>query len=130
MPAPAPTPGCLVVGAVGVVTPAHSPRVIGPAASAPPVRRIANAAFAYPADGSVVVADGANLSATCGKSVSASGVAAVHALSLFGGAVTAQWVSLGIEGIDPTRTFSDLVGRRWPASLAPGGGCGSATGAT
>ncbi len=119
--APPPGPGCVVVGAVGVVTPAHKPRVVGPAASAPPVSRIANDAFAYPADGSVVEADGANLSATCGPSAAAGGVAAVHAVSLFGGAVTANWVTIGVDGSAPKRTFSGLRVNGKQVALAPGG---------
>jgi murein DD-endopeptidase MepM/ murein hydrolase activator NlpD len=107
---------------VGVVLPSQAPRVVGLSAEAPPVRELAQAAFAYPADGSVVAANGGSLSASCGSSGSTRGRADVRAVSLFSGWVTVDRVTLGVAGTGttPTGSFSGLrVGGR-PLSLQPG----------
>jgi murein DD-endopeptidase MepM/ murein hydrolase activator NlpD len=120
--APAPRPGCAVVGAVGVVLPSQGPRVVGLAAEAPPVRELAQAAFAYPADGSVVSADGGSLSASCGSSSSTGGKADVRAVTLFGGWVTVDRVTLGVAGTGaaPTGSFNGLRVAGRALALQPG----------
>jgi murein DD-endopeptidase MepM/ murein hydrolase activator NlpD len=120
--APAPQPGCFVVGAVGVVLPSQAARVVGPAAEAPPVQSLAQNAFAYPADGSVVSVQGVNLAASCGASHASSGRVAVRAVSLFEGWVTVASVSLGVQGAsaEPTGSFSGLRVAGRALALQPG----------
>jgi murein DD-endopeptidase MepM/ murein hydrolase activator NlpD len=110
--APRPQSGCPAVGAAGVAFP-HRPTLV-----LAPVRRLSTARLSYPADGSVVSAAGLSLEVSCAGVRPASGTAEVRSLSLFGGAVTAHSVTLGLAGA-ATRVIGLRVGGR-PASLAAG----------
>jgi murein DD-endopeptidase MepM/ murein hydrolase activator NlpD len=120
-----PTPlraGCLDFGAAALTAPGAEPVVVGPLGRVLPVRRLSEAGVAYPADGSVIAISQATLSATtCGKARSR-GTADVRSLSLFGGAVTADEVSLSVSGATSggSTSVSGLRVDGQPVSVAPG----------
>jgi murein DD-endopeptidase MepM/ murein hydrolase activator NlpD len=84
---------CVLVAAVALVGPDGQTRVLGRAAQASHAADVVARDVAYPPDGSIVTASSIGLHAgTCGN-----GRAQVHSVSLFGGAVTARSVELGIR---------------------------------
>ena len=84
---------CPAVGAVSVLVPRGSSRVVGPLVRSAARRHLGLAAVQYPANGSLVTAASLELSTSgCGRS--ATGSAVLRSVSLFGGAVTARSVAL------------------------------------
>ena len=96
MAAPAPA-GCLVVAAFALLEPGRPLLVLGRAADAKRTRNVAARSVAYPADGSVVRASSVDLHAA-GCADRGNGRADVRSISLFGGAITARRVELGVRG--------------------------------
>ena len=93
--------GCLAVGMVALRLPGHAlPLVLGPVARAPWGKRPAETAFVYPAGGSVITVGASSVSAPRCSGASTLGVASVKAVSLFGGALTADAVTLLVGGGD------------------------------
>ena len=114
--------GCFLVGAVAFVTPRGSARVLGPVAQSPSGRDVARDGIAYPANGSIVTAASIDLRTSgCGMRRLASGRAEVSSLSLFGGAITARRVQLGVRGGVPVESgVSGLEVGGKPVAVQPG----------
>ena len=93
--------GCLVVGIVALRLPGHAlPLVLGPVAHAPWAKQPAETGFAYPADGSVIAADSASVSAPRCAGTGTLGISSVRDVTLFGGAVSVGAVTLLVGGGD------------------------------
>ena len=94
--------GCLVVGIAALRLPGHAlPLVLGPVAHAPWAKTPSQLDLAYPADGSVLSARSASITAPqCGDGSAAAGISTIKGLSLFDGAITADAVTLRINGGD------------------------------
>jgi murein DD-endopeptidase MepM/ murein hydrolase activator NlpD len=88
--------GC-IFGGVVLLLPHHAPLLIGPAADAPSTPVAAMSNLLYPADGSIVTATTVALEGSgCANGRPAGGKTRLDALSLFGGAITADSVGLTI----------------------------------
>jgi murein DD-endopeptidase MepM/ murein hydrolase activator NlpD len=99
--------GC-VFGGVVLLLPHHAPLLIGPVADAPSAPVAAMSNLLYPADGSVVTAANVALRGSgCSNGRPAGGKTVLQALSLFGGAVTADTVGLTIA--DAGATHADAI---------------------
>jgi murein DD-endopeptidase MepM/ murein hydrolase activator NlpD len=89
---------CLLVGGVALLQPGGGALALGPAAEPPKLEDAGSGGIAFPADGSVVTTAGINLQTDgCTAGRAASGYAGVHALSLFGGAISARSVELWVR---------------------------------
>jgi murein DD-endopeptidase MepM/ murein hydrolase activator NlpD len=120
--------GCLVVAAAAVAYPSRAPQVLGSFAQAPRPQTAGSGAFYFPGDGAVVATSGSSLSATscAGERGSAdhgpTGKAFVQSVSLFGGFVTADAVSLTLTGGSetPLTGVDGLKVDGKPTSFSPG----------
>ena len=106
---------CLLVGGLALLEHGGAPRVLGPVAEPPKVEDAGSSGIAYPADGSIATTAGINLQTNgCSAGRAANGYAGVHALSLFGGAITARTVELSVRN-------GKLLGSGAIGGLAVGG---------
>jgi len=126
--------GCLAVAGALLWLPGHAlPLVVGPTVHAPWAKRPARTSISYPAGGAVVSAVAAQLSAaTCATPRTAAGTAKLQTLSLFNGAVTADSVTLHVDGgtvggssvVDGLRVDGAIVATPAPGKKLPLGSWG------
>jgi len=109
---PAPAPGCVKVGAIGVLRPRRPALVLASA------RSLAAARLVYPASGAILRSAGLTVDVACDPARPATGTARLRLVSLFGGAVTADALTLGLGGAKGAIVGLHANGR--PVSLAAG----------
>jgi len=99
--------------------PGHTlPLVLGPVAHAPWTKQPTETSFVYPADGLVVSAGSGSLRVPSCRDGTGRGTATIKALSLFGGAVKADSLSLQIDG-DGIAGTSSISGLRIDGVAVP-----------
>jgi murein DD-endopeptidase MepM/ murein hydrolase activator NlpD len=114
---------CLLVGAVVLFRPGQAPQLLGAVAQSSGARELAGGGIAYPADGSIVTLSAVELATSgCRGTRAARGLASVQSLSLFGGAIRAQRVELGVRtgAPDGSGTISGLRIDGRPVPVVPG----------
>jgi murein DD-endopeptidase MepM/ murein hydrolase activator NlpD len=90
------TPRCLVLAGFALLEPGRSALALGDVAVVPRAPSAGEGAVVYPKDGSILTASGVSMRGS-GCGTGARGSVAITSLSLFGGAVNARSVRLGVR---------------------------------